>query len=175
MARQVAFAKWDARSQVEDTTREVEMITLAVIAGQSRALDREVVSNFSRAQIDANKLVQYSLLASWQREDAAPCHSPIDLAAVREKAGLLLRNHVETALEFLKKPDSTEYCATIWRTQKEVHKAFFPQENISGLTCETFHRPTRGIGGDYYDFLPLQPTVGESRLETSLARESVPP
>ena len=41
---------------------------------------------------------------------------------------------------------------------KEVHKAFFPQENllIPGLTCESFCRPARGIGGDYYDFLPLQ-------------------
>jgi sigma-B regulation protein RsbU (phosphoserine phosphatase) len=41
---------------------------------------------------------------------------------------------------------------------KEVHKAFFPQENLSipGLACETFYRPARGIGGDYYDFLPLQ-------------------
>jgi len=76
------------------------------------------------------------------------------------EAGLLLRNHVETALEFLGK--------TEWEFQralrndleeaKEVHKAFFPQENLSipGLACETFYRPARGIGGDYYDFLPLQ-------------------
>jgi len=41
---------------------------------------------------------------------------------------------------------------------KEVHKALFPQENssIPGLTCETFYRPANCIGGDYYDFLPLQ-------------------
>jgi len=76
------------------------------------------------------------------------------------EAGLLLRNHVETALEFLRKSE--------WEFQralrndleeaKEVHKAFFPQENLSipGLACETFYRPARGIGGDYYDFLPLQ-------------------
>ena len=76
------------------------------------------------------------------------------------EAGLLLRNHVETALEFLRKSE--------WEFQralrndlveaKEVHKAFFPQENLSipGLACETFYKPARGIGGDYYDFLPLQ-------------------
>jgi len=40
---------------------------------------------------------------------------------------------------------------------KEVHKAFFPQQNLSipGIACETFCRPARGIGGDYYAFLPL--------------------
>lgn len=40
---------------------------------------------------------------------------------------------------------------------KEVHRAFFPQEDFSipGLDCEIFYRPARCIGGDYYDFLPL--------------------
>ena len=78
------------------------------------------------------------------------------------EAGLLLRNHVETVLEFLKK---SEYDAEFHRVlrndledAKEVHEAFFPKENllIPGLTCDTFYRPARGIGGDYYDFLPLQ-------------------
>jgi chorismate mutase len=85
MARQIALAKWDARSQVEDAAREADVIAAAVNAGRSRGLDREVVSNFFRAQIEANKLVQYSLLASWHREGPAPYHPPIDLATVREK------------------------------------------------------------------------------------------
>jgi len=40
---------------------------------------------------------------------------------------------------------------------KEVHKAFFPRQNLSipGLVCHTFCQPARYIGGDYYDFLPL--------------------
>ena len=40
---------------------------------------------------------------------------------------------------------------------KEVHRAFFPQEDFSipGLECQIFYRPARCIGGDYYDFLPL--------------------
>ena len=76
------------------------------------------------------------------------------------EAGLLLRNHVETTLEFLRKSES-EFQRVLrndLEDPKEVHKAFFPQENlsISGLACETFYKPARGIGGDYYDFLPLQ-------------------
>jgi sigma-B regulation protein RsbU (phosphoserine phosphatase) len=76
------------------------------------------------------------------------------------EAGLLLRNHVETALEFLRKSESEfqRILRSDLEDAKEVHKAFFPQENLSipGLACETFNKPARGIGGDYYDFLPLQ-------------------
>ena len=40
---------------------------------------------------------------------------------------------------------------------KDVQQAFFPPQDLSipCLSCETFYQPTRGIGGDYYDFLPL--------------------
>jgi sigma-B regulation protein RsbU (phosphoserine phosphatase) len=76
------------------------------------------------------------------------------------EAGLLLRNHVETALEFLRKSESEfqRVLRSDLEDAKEVHKAFFPQENLSipGLACETFNKPARGIGGYYYDFFPLQ-------------------
>ena len=78
------------------------------------------------------------------------------------EAGLLLRNHVETALEFLKKSESDSELQIVLRNDleeaKEIHKAFFPQQKLSipGVACETFYRAARGIGGDYYDFLPLQ-------------------
>ena len=78
------------------------------------------------------------------------------------EAGLLLRNHVETVLEFLKKSESDSEFHRILRNDlenaKEVHRAFFPRKKplIPGLACETFYRPARDIGGDYYDFLPLQ-------------------
>jgi chorismate mutase len=35
----------------------------------------------SRAQIEANKVVQYSLLAEWRREGRAPDHTPVNLAS----------------------------------------------------------------------------------------------
>ena len=40
-----------------------------------------MVSSFFRAQIEANKLVQYSLLAEWRRAGKAPDHTPVDLAS----------------------------------------------------------------------------------------------
>ena len=80
IAEQVALAKWDNGMPVEDASREDHIISRATKAGQSRGLDPTSVSNFFRAQIEANKLVQYSLLADWRREGRAPDHTPVDLA-----------------------------------------------------------------------------------------------
>jgi serine phosphatase RsbU (regulator of sigma subunit) len=92
-------------------------------------------------------------------------HQPIVDALEKgrgREAGLLLRNHVETVLEFLKKSESD---SGIYRAlhkdlenAQDVQKAFFPQENLSipGLSCATFYRPAHCIGGDYYDFIPLR-------------------
>ena len=79
IAEQVALAKWDNGMPVEDALREDQVIGSAMKAGQSRGLDPTSVSNFFRAQIEANKLVQYSVLADWRREGRAPDHSPVDL------------------------------------------------------------------------------------------------
>jgi chorismate mutase len=79
IADQVALAKWDNGMPVEDASREDHIISRATKAGQSRGLNPTSVSNFFKAQIEANKLVQYSLLADWRREGRAPDHSPVDL------------------------------------------------------------------------------------------------
>jgi chorismate mutase len=80
IAEQVALVKWDKGIPVEDASREGQVIVHAVTAGQSRGLDQQLVSNFFRAQIEANKLVQYALLAEWRRVGKAPDHRPVDLA-----------------------------------------------------------------------------------------------
>jgi serine phosphatase RsbU (regulator of sigma subunit) len=77
------------------------------------------------------------------------------------EAGLLLRNHVETFLEYLRKSESDSGVHRAFRQDlegaKDVQQAFFPPESLSipCLSCATFYRPAREIGGDYYDFLPL--------------------
>ena len=80
IAEQVALAKWDSGAPVEDAAREAQVIASATKAGESRDLDPAWVSNFFRAQIEANKLVQYSLLAEWRRAGKAPDHTPVNLA-----------------------------------------------------------------------------------------------
>jgi chorismate mutase len=80
IAEQVAFAKWDSKGQVEDAPREAQVIMGAVKEGELAGLDRTFVANFFKAQIEANKVVQYSLLADWYRAGEAPAHRPTDLA-----------------------------------------------------------------------------------------------
>jgi chorismate mutase len=82
LAREVALAKWDTRSPVEDPAREAAVINAAVKDGELRGLDPTSVSHFFRAQIEANKIVQYSLLAQWYRAGTAPAHRPTNLDAV---------------------------------------------------------------------------------------------
>src|ERR1700675_1700126 len=78
------------------------------------------------------------------------------------EAGLLLRNYVETVLEYLKRSESDSGVQRTFRRDleaaKEVQQAFFPEQTMS-IPCvsrETFYQPARGIGGDYYDLLAVQ-------------------
>ncbi len=91
-------------------------------------------------------------------------HQPIIDALERgrgREAGLLLRNHVETLLEFLKRSETDSGFQRALRRDlegaKDVQQAFFPPRNLSipCISCETFYQPAYGIGGDYYDFISL--------------------
>jgi chorismate mutase len=78
IARQVALAKWDDGAAVEDAPREAKVIANAVKDGSAVGLEPASVERFFRAQIEANKIVQYSLLADWRRSGRAPEHEPIN-------------------------------------------------------------------------------------------------
>ena len=79
IAEQVSLAKWDGGKAVDDASRKAQVIESAIRAGESRGLDQASVSNFFRAQIEASKLVQYSLIAEWRRNGKAADHKPVNL------------------------------------------------------------------------------------------------
>jgi chorismate mutase len=86
IAEQVALAKWDSGAPVEDAPREAQVIHTAVEAGEAKGLDEASVTAFFRAQIEANKIVQYSLLADWRRHGDAPPHTAISsMSTVRSE------------------------------------------------------------------------------------------
>jgi serine phosphatase RsbU (regulator of sigma subunit) len=93
-------------------------------------------------------------------ESHQPIIDALDRGRGRE-AGLLLRNHVETLLEFLKRSETDSGFQRALRRDlegaKNVQQAFFPPRNLSipCISCETFYQPAYGIGGDYYDFISL--------------------
>jgi len=67
IGEQVALAKWDSGKAVEDAPREAQVILGAMKDGVAKGLDEASVSNFFNSQIEANKFVQYTLLADWYR------------------------------------------------------------------------------------------------------------
>ncbi len=77
------------------------------------------------------------------------------------EASLMMRNHVETFREYLRKSESDSgICRAIRKDlagAKEVQQSFFPPRSLSipCISCETFYQPAYGIGGDYYDLLSL--------------------
>lgn len=79
IGEKVALAKWDSGKAVEDVPREAQVIQGAVKDGVAKGLDEASVSKFFNAQIEANKFVQYALLADWLRAGKAPEHAPVDL------------------------------------------------------------------------------------------------
>ena len=79
IAKEVALAKWDQGTPVEDVPREEKVIASAVKDGAAVGLEPASVESFFRAQIEANKVVQYALLADWRRSGTAPTHAPINL------------------------------------------------------------------------------------------------
>ncbi len=79
VAHKVALAKWYSGVRVEDPSREEEVIQIAVTDGLATGLESSQVAEFFKAQIEANKLIQYCLLADWRRDGRAPALSTADL------------------------------------------------------------------------------------------------
>lgn len=100
LAHQIALAKWDSGAAVEDFDREMQVIQHATTIGRAKGLSNTVTSSFFRDQIEANKVVQYSLFSDWHRIGATPNHSPQNLSAIRIELdrlqGVLIADLVET-------------------------------------------------------------------------------
>jgi chorismate mutase len=68
----VALTKWDSGKPIQDSPREAQVIANARALAAEHKLDPEDVAQLIAAQMEANKLVQYGLLAQWQAATAAP-------------------------------------------------------------------------------------------------------
>ena len=79
-------------------------------------------------------------------------------AGYGKEAGLLLRNHSESFLQFLRKVERDSGFHRELQIARIVQEALVPEQSppIPGLSCQTFYKPARTVGGDYYDFIPLE-------------------
>jgi chorismate mutase len=72
IADQVALIKWDTGKPIEDLPREQAVIAAAVQNAAAYRLSGTYAAAFFADQIEANKLIQYGLLANWHRSGSAP-------------------------------------------------------------------------------------------------------
>lgn len=79
VARDVALTKWDTRKLVEDPDREMQVISTAASESSAAGVSEHLARNFFSDQIEANKLVQYGLMAQWHREGKAPSSPRVSL------------------------------------------------------------------------------------------------
>jgi chorismate mutase len=79
IARQVALSKWDSHKPVEDLPREADVIKAAAEEARALGVPTQLATHFFADQIEANKLVQYGLLAQWHRAGHAPDEKRVDL------------------------------------------------------------------------------------------------
>ncbi|HVE10189.1 MAG TPA: chorismate mutase [Paraburkholderia sp.] len=97
IARQVALSKWDSRKPVEDLPREAQVIKAAADDARALGVPPQLATHFFADQIEANKLVQYGLLAQWHRAGRAPDDKRVDLAKdIRPELDRLQQGFIKT-------------------------------------------------------------------------------
>ncbi|MFJ4065465.1 chorismate mutase [Pseudomonas sp. NPDC089996] len=72
LAQAVALHKWDKGQPVQASQREQQVLSSVRAAAPAHGLAPERAEAFFTDQIEANKLVQYTLLFHWHRLGAAP-------------------------------------------------------------------------------------------------------
>ncbi len=93
LADQVAASKAQTGKAVEDAAREAEQLTLLSAHAQTHQLTPERAAAFFRWQMEANKLIQYQLLAAPPTGNAEP---PMPLEEIRTRLNLLNQELLQT-------------------------------------------------------------------------------
>lgn len=120
IAEQVALSKWDSHKPVEDKTREQEVIASVAAQAPGYKLSPAAAEQFFSAQIEANKLVQYTLLSDWQFQGKAPDDPRPDLVKqIRPRLDELQKRLLQQLADFT--PQRTDPQCPQWLAQA-VHE-----------------------------------------------------
>lgn len=116
----VALTKWDSGKPVQDSTREAQVIFQVRAEATYLRLDLEDISQFVTAQMEANKLVQYGLLAEWQAAGRAPDTPRPDLVKqIRPRLNELQNRLLKQYIDFL--PYRQDPHCVDWLTEARAH------------------------------------------------------
>ncbi|MED7669162.1 chorismate mutase [Pseudomonas moraviensis subsp. stanleyae] len=97
----VALTKWDSGKPIQDSPREAQVIANARTLAAEHKLDPDDVAQLIAAQMEANKLVQYGLLAQWQAAAAVPDTPRPDLGKqIRPRLDELQKRLLQQYAEF---------------------------------------------------------------------------
>lgn len=123
----VALTKWDSGKPIQDTAREAQVVANARKVAAERKLDPDEVAELIAAQVEANKLVQYGLLAQWQAAGKAPDTPRPDLV-----------NQIRPRLDELQNR-LLQYYAAFEPYRKDPECAHWLAKIRSGLIKDTLH------------------------------------
>ncbi|SDV07110.1 chorismate mutase [Pseudomonas mucidolens] len=143
IADQVALSKWDSHKPVEDKKREQEVIANVTAQASSYKLDPAAAEQFFSAQIEANKLVQYTHLSDWQLQGKAPDDPRPDLVKqIRPQLDLLQKRLLQQLADF--SPQRTDPDCPRWLAQAAHAPLNDPLRQLAMIraTAELCTRPT---------------------------------
>ena len=143
IADQVALSKWDSHKPVEDKKREKEVIASVVAQAPSYTLAPAAVEQFFAAQIEANKLVQYTHLSDWQVQGKAPDDPRPDLVKqIRPQLDELQKRLLQQLADFT--PQRTDPQCPQWLAEAVHEPLNDPLRQLAMIraTAELCVRPT---------------------------------
>ncbi|WP_201192614.1 chorismate mutase [Pseudomonas fluorescens] len=98
----VALTKWDSAKPIQDSERESKVIADAQKQAVDYSIPRNEATQLMAAQIEANKLVQYRLLAEWHAAGNAPEVKRPDLKSlIRPRLDLLQTSLLQNYVRFI--------------------------------------------------------------------------
>ena len=126
----VALTKWGSAMPIQDSDRESQVIASAQEAGAKLGINKDDIKELLAAQIEANKLVQYGLLADWFTAGAAPETLRPDLKGqIRPKLDDLQSRLLEQYVRF--SPYRAHPDCSVWLKQARTKLVSDPLHDVA--------------------------------------------
>ncbi len=119
-ADQVAASKWLSGRSIEDPVRERQVLEGMDAQARELGVDRALVQEFFKDQIEANKLIQYGLHEYWRNNPAAaPMQGP-DLDQVRVEINRINAGMLTAIREYQPLLSESRCAAAVARAHSQV-------------------------------------------------------